>query len=255
MSTIDYSVTDGVARIVFANEAKGNVMGGDVMEALAEAGAAVCADVSIKVILLAARGANFGVGGDINEFVAHSHHMRKHVLGMASRLHSAVTHLRNAPAPVVAAVKGVTAGASFSVMLGADMVIASRSAKIVAAYTRSGLTPDGGGTYFLPRIVGRQRAFDLLATNPTLTADEAQALGIVARVADDAVFEEEVEKLVQSLAEAAPGVLPALKKLLQNSASASLESQLAAEAESISTMAATPTTLERLKAFLARKKS
>jgi len=116
------------------------------------------------------------------------------------------------------------------------------------------LSPDGGGTYFLPRIVGRQRAFDIFATNPTLSADQAYELGIVTHVLDDENFDAEVEKLVKKIVDSPPGALAALKKLLNTSLAASLEDQLKAEAKSIATLTDSPSTMERLIAFMERSK-
>src|SRR5690606_10504128 len=104
--------------------------------------------------------------------------------------------LNRLAAPVVAAVNGMAAGGGFSLVCMSDLAIATRSARFNFAYTRSALTTDGGATWFLPRLVGLQRAFDILATNPTLDAEEAARLGIIARVVDDDRFETEVEALV-----------------------------------------------------------
>ncbi|MGB1881524.1 MAG: enoyl-CoA hydratase/isomerase family protein, partial [Gammaproteobacteria bacterium] len=81
-----------------------------------------------------------------------------------------------------------------------DLAIATRSARFNLAYTRSGLTPDGGATWFLPRLVGTQRAFDIMALNPTLSAEQAEELGLIARVVDDESFASEVEWTLQQLA-------------------------------------------------------
>src|SRR4051812_10486725 len=89
-------------------------------------------------------------------------------------------------APVIAAVNGSAGGAGFSLAIFADIVLAAESAKFTLAYTRAGLSPDGGSTYFLPRIIGLRRALELALTNRVLTAREAQDWGIVTRVVADA---------------------------------------------------------------------
>ncbi len=248
-----FSVKDNLARIVIANEASSNAIDLQVCRELAEAAGLIGADAGIKAVLIEARGKVFGVGGDINEFMRNRDRIRDHILEMTAYFHAAIVQLHNGPAPVIVAVNGMAAGGSFSLVCTADMAIAKRSAKFVAAYTRSGLSPDGGGTYFLPRLVGGQRAFDIFATNPTLTADQALELGIVSRVVEDDAFETEVGKLVQSIVESSPGALSALKKLLRGSTSASLEQQLLAESEAIATLAASSATLARLSAFLGGK--
>ena len=248
-----FSIEEGLARIVIANEANSNAIDLQVCRELAEAATAIGLDASIKAVLIEARGKAFGVGGDLKELVRNRDRIQAHILEMTTHFHAAIVQLRSVTAPVVIAVNGIAAGGSFSLVCTADMAIAKRSAKFVAAYTRSGLSPDGGGTFFLPRIVGVQRAFDIFATNPTLTADQALELGILSRVVDDDVFEAEVSKLVQTIMESPPGALPALKKLLRGSTSASLEQQLLAESEAIATLAASSATLARLNAFVGGK--
>jgi len=251
---IELTVADGIARITLANPQNYNCIDLEFARGLAAAATQCAADPTVRAIVIAAQGDVFCVGGDIKDFMANRHRSREHLLEMASNFHVGVTLLRNAAAPVILALNGMAAGGGFGLVCGADLVIAKRSAKLNSAYTRSGLTPDGGSTFFLPRIVGIRKAFDLMATNPTLTADQAYELGIVSRVVDDADFDAEVEKVVRGVAEMIPEALASLKALLNASASAALQQQLAAEAESISKIAANPATLDRLSAFLNKKK-
>jgi 2-(1,2-epoxy-1,2-dihydrophenyl)acetyl-CoA isomerase len=249
---IDFAVAGGIARIVLANPENRNAIDGGFCEAFAAIAAACENDRDIALILLAARGDFFSVGGDFRDFVANRSRIAAHLRGMATLFHDGIMSLRRAAAPVLAAVNGTAAGGGFSLVCAADLVLARRSAKFVSAYTRSGLTPDGGLTFFLPRIVGLRAAFDIMATNPTLTAEQAQALGIVSRVVDDDGFEAEVERTLQELAALPAGTLAGLKSLLRSSTHADLVTQLAAEREAIARSAASPATQERLDAFLAR---
>jgi 2-(1,2-epoxy-1,2-dihydrophenyl)acetyl-CoA isomerase len=114
---------------------------------------------------------------------------------------------------------------------GADVVLASASAKLVMAYTGIGLVPDGGSTWYLPRIVGVSRALDLALTNRVLSADEACAWGLVSRVVADDDLTSEAESLARTLASGPTGALGAAKRLLRGSLDRSLEDQLAHEAE------------------------
>jgi 2-(1,2-epoxy-1,2-dihydrophenyl)acetyl-CoA isomerase len=251
---IELQVADGVARITLTNPQNYNCIDLEFTRELAAAATKCAADPGIRAILIAAQGDVFCVGGDIKDFIANKHRSREHLLEMASTFHLAVTHLRSAAAPVILALNGMAAGGGFSLVCGADLVIAKRSAKLNSAYTRSGLTPDGGGTFFLPRIVGIRKAFDIMATNPTLSADQAYELGIVSRVVDDAEFDAEVEKAVRGIADMIPEALASLKALLNASPSAALQQQLAAEAQSLAKISANPATLDRLSAFLNKKK-
>jgi enoyl-CoA hydratase/carnithine racemase len=97
-------------------------------------------------------------------------------------------------------------------VLAGDLVVAGRSARLNSGYTRSGLTPDGGGTWLLPRIVGHQRAFEIMALNETISAEAAHALGLVTRIVEDGDLDAEVEGLLARLATMAPGVLGTLRR-------------------------------------------
>jgi 2-(1,2-epoxy-1,2-dihydrophenyl)acetyl-CoA isomerase len=251
---IRFSVADGVARITFANAAGRNAMDLQFCREFGQAAIACETDSSIKAILIAAEGEMFSVGGDIVDFVAHKDSIHAHVLDMATQIHIGVSGLRRAAAPVIAAVNGMAAGGAFSLLAGADVVIAKRSAKFNPAFTRSGLTPDAGGTYFFPRVAGFRKAFWIMATNPTLTAEQAAEIDLVTQVVDDAVFEAEVERVVRMFAESAPGALAGLKSLFRSSLTNTLDDQLNLEARSIAGRCADPATLERLVAFVEKKK-
>jgi len=253
LSRIDYNVTGGLARITLANEAKHNAMDGTFCAEFAKISMEVLSDTSIKLVLIDAKGKSFCVGGDLDNFLENRHSIQAHVNEMAANFHTATSHLRRVAAPIVIAVNGMAAGGGFSLVLNADLAVAKRSAKLCPAYTRSGLTPDGGGTWFLPRLVGLQRAFDIFATNPTLTADEAQQLGLVSRVIDDDDFEGEVHKIVAQLMSMPDGALASLKQLLRNSAGASLEEQLVNESTAIGESAKRGSTLASIDAFIARR--
>jgi len=253
-SRVALEITGGLARITLINPPRHNAMDLQFCNELADAATRCSTAPELKAVLLAAEGDVFCVGGDIVEFVANRERLHQHVLASAAQFHVAVTQLHRLPAPLIVAVNGTAAGGGFSMVCAADLAIARRSAKLNPAYTRSGLTPDGGGTWFLPRIVGSRKAFEIFATNPTLSADEACSLGIVSRVVDDASFDAEVAKLARQIEEAPAGVLGALKKLVHASLGASLEEQLDAEAASIAAQAALPSTQNLLAAFLSKRR-
>ncbi len=243
----------GIARLRLVNPGGRNAVDLHFCEAFARAVRACEAGPEpAAVVVVSAEGEAFSVGGDIREFVAERAQIEKHVRKMAAALHQGVLRLHRMDATVVFAVAGVAAGAGFSLVCGADLVLAGRSARFTSAYTRSGLSPDGGGTWFLPRIVGARRAFELMALNPVLGAEEARGLGLVTRVVDDDALAAETEAVARQLAAMPPGGLAALKRLLRSARDNTLEHQLAAEADSISRLAATPSTMARLEAFLAR---
>jgi 2-(1,2-epoxy-1,2-dihydrophenyl)acetyl-CoA isomerase len=251
---IRFSVAEGVARIVFANPAHYNAMDLPFCQEFARAAIACETDPTVKAILIAAEGDVFSVGGDIGDFVANKDRIQPHVLDMATQIHIGVSSLRRAAAPVIAAINGMTAGGAFSLIAGADVVIAKRSAKFNPAFTKWGLTPDAGGTYFFPRVAGFRKAFWIMATNPTLTAEQAAEIDLVSQVVDDETFVDEVERVVRLFADSAPGALAGLKALFRASLTNTLDDQLNLEARSIAARSADPATLERLIAFVGKKR-
>lgn len=249
-SAIKVSTTDGVARITLARPERRNAIDLTTCEELASATSEIEKNPDAKVLILSGEGKFFSVGGDIDHFVAHKGTLHDELVKMTSAFHEAILSMHRMSAPVIVAVNGIAAGGGFSLVCGADLAIAKRSAKLVSAYTRSGLTPDGGGTWYLPRLVGAQKAFDLMATNPTLTADEALKIGIVGRVVDDAQFESEVDAVAKQIAALPSGAAQSLKRLLHASAPRSLEAQLADEAATLAKTGSSATTLAMLEAFL-----
>ncbi len=210
-------------------------------------------DPTVRVMVLTGRGKAFSVGGDLQAFVAQKHRLKDLILEMTAEFHASILSMRRMTAAVVVAVNGVAAGGGFSLVCGADLAIAKRSVKLVSAYTRSGLTPDGGGTYFLSRLVGPQRAFDLMATNPTLSADRALELGILSRVVDDAGFDAEVAAVASQLNDLPGSAVTGLKRLLRHDGEAALEAQLHREAVMLASSASQPEVIARLEAFLQAK--
>ncbi len=247
---IDLRIADGVGRITLDNVENHNTVDLRFTQELASAARLLEADQTVKVVVLGANGPVFSFGGDLNDFMRNRENIQTHIREMAAHFHNAVLCLTRMSAPVIAAVNGMAAGGGFSLVCMSDMAIARRSAKFNFAYTRSGLTPDGGSTYFLTRLVGPQKAFDIMATNPTLSAEQAHALGIISRVVDDDDFEAEVEHVVAELIALPSQALPRLKGLLRTSLSASLEQQFEHEAKSISEVAATTETVAMLQSFL-----
>ncbi len=250
---IAFSIEGAIARIVLNNPANRNAMDGVFIREFAAAALACEADPDLTAIVISARGDWFSAGGDLRSFMAHRDTIGAHVHELAGVLHTGVMALRRATAPVIAAVGGTAAGAGFSLVCGADIVVASEAARFVSAYTGMGLTPDGGGTHFLPRIVGRRVAFDLMATNPVLSAHEAKALGIVSRLVTPEALDEAVQTLVAQLADQPAGAVAGLKALLGRGQDDALASQLRAEMDSIARRVAEPATLERMERFLTRK--
>ena len=168
-------------------------------------------------------------------------------------LHMAISRFVRMDAPLVVAVNGAAGGGGMSFVLAADLVLAAESAKFTMAYTRAGLSPDGGSTFFLPRIVGVRRALELALTNRVLTAREAQEWGLVTRVVPDAALAAEAQTLAAQLAAGATGAFGAAKRLLHHSSSESLETQMELEAQAIAERSRGADAREGIAAFIAKR--
>jgi 2-(1,2-epoxy-1,2-dihydrophenyl)acetyl-CoA isomerase len=156
-------------------------------------------------------------------------------------------------APFIVAVNGAAGGGGMSFVLAADLVIAAESAKFAMAYTRAGLSPDGGSTYFLPRIVGARRALELALTNRVLSAREAFDWGLVSRVVADGALATESEALAKELSRGATQAFGAAKRLIHHSFAESLETQMELEAQAIAAQARGADAREGIAAFLAKR--
>ena len=251
--TVTRSIAARIGRITLNRPERLNAIDASLAKELKSVAREFASDPSIKVVVLTGAGSAFSVGGDLSDMLAHRANIASHVREMADDFHDALLSLHSMAAPLIVGVNGTAAGGGFSLACNGDLIVAKRTARFVSAYTRSGLTPDGGGSWFLPRMIGRQRAFDLLATNRTLSADEALQIGLISQAIDDADFEAALERIAVAVADLPADAGRELKRLLRRDERASLEAHLRMEAESIAAAVARPETIARLEAFLQKR--
>jgi len=255
MKTLLYEVKDHVARITFNRPEAANAldlaMGRDLMHASIQASE----DRAVRAVIITGAGKMFSGGGDLKSFAAQGDGLPAHLKEVALYLHAAISRFVRMDAPLIAAVNGSAGGAGMSLCLFADLVLAAESAKFTLAYTRAGLSPDGGSTYFLPRIVGLRRALELALTNRVLTAKEALEWGIVTRVVPDSELQAEAQALASQLASGATRAFGAARRLLHHSFGESLETQMELEAQAIADQARTRDAREGIAAFIAKRKA
>ncbi len=161
--------------------------------------------------------------------------------------------LRSMPVPTIAAVNGVAAGAGANVALGCDIVVAARSASFIQAFAKIGLVPDAGGTWLLPRLVGRANAIALAMLGDRLSADDAMRLGMIWQCVDDAVFAAEVQALAARLATMPTRALAATRQAMDASQSLDLAGALSHEADVQRTLGYGHDFKEGVAAFLAKR--
>jgi 2-(1,2-epoxy-1,2-dihydrophenyl)acetyl-CoA isomerase len=222
-----FATEGGVARLTLNRPDRLNsfndAMHAEVRDALSQ----VRASVDTRVLLLTGAGRGFCAGQDLGDrAVAPGAEPVDLGTSIDRNYKPLVLGLRALPMPVVCAVNGVAAGAGANIALACDLVIATKSASFIQAFSKIGLIPDSGGTHFLPRLVGTARAMGLAMLGDKLPAEQAAAWGLIWKCVDDADFAASVESLVQQLAAAATRGLAAIKQAIYASAENTLEAQL-----------------------------
>jgi 2-(1,2-epoxy-1,2-dihydrophenyl)acetyl-CoA isomerase len=252
-STLLFEIKDHVARITLNRPDAANSVNADMARELMHAAIYCSEDPSVRAVILTGAGRMFSGGGDLKSFAAQEDRLPGHLKEVAGNLHLAISRLARMNAPVIAAVNGSAGGAGLSLCCFCDIVLAAESAKFTLAYTRAGLSPDGGSTFFLPRIIGLRRALELALTNRVLSAAQAMDWGIVTKVVPDATLQAEAQTLAAQLAAGATVALGAAKRLLHHSFGESLETQMELEAQAIAEQARGRDAREGIAAFIAKR--
>ena len=185
---------------------------------------------TIRAIVLSAEGRGFCAGQDLGDrAVAPNADAPDLGLSIETYYNPLIKLITDMPKPVVCAVNGVAAGAGANIALACDLVLAAKSASFVQAFCRLGLVPDSGGTWFLPRVIGRARAMGLAMLGDKLSAEKAMAWGMIWQVVEDDALRSEASKLAEHLASQPTYGLSLIKKAINVSADNSLEDQLILE--------------------------
>lgn len=224
MSSILYSVAEGVASITLNRPEKFNSFNKEMAQRLQACLDEAAADEAVRCILLSGTGKAFCAGQDLSESPDPSTLDFEQILN--ERYNPIVLRLRNIDKPVICAVNGVAAGAGANLALAGDIVLAKQSASFVQAFINIGLIPDCGGTFMLPRLVGAQRAMALCITGEKVMADDAVKMGMIYKAIPDEQFEAESMALAVKLAQMPTAGIALTKKLMNQSFEHSLEEQL-----------------------------
>jgi 2-(1,2-epoxy-1,2-dihydrophenyl)acetyl-CoA isomerase len=251
--TITLVQQGGIATITLNRPAQFNALNLQMSKDLLNVAIGLDEDPSVRCVVLTGAGKAFFAGGDLSAFGDAGDGRGALLKEMTTYFHGAIARFASMNAPVIAKVNGVAAGAGFSMMLACDLAVAASSAKFTMAYTRSGLTPDGSSTWFLPRTVGLRRAQELTLLNPTLSAAQALEWGLVTRVVDDAELDAQTTELAESLAAGPTLTLGAAKRLLRDSADHGLASQMELESQAIARASLTHDGREGVNAFLDKR--
>jgi len=247
------TVENSIATLVLDRPAVGNTIDMSLARALVDATVRCDEDEAIRCVVLTGRGRLFCGGGDVSAFAGAGDDLSAFLRELAGVLHEAISRLVRMKKPLVVLVNGPAAGAGLSLALAGDITLAARSAHFTAAYGALGLTPDGGMTWSLPRLVGYRRAQEIILGNRRVSAEEAAAIGLVTRVVADDALEAAGAELAANLARASTAALGAARQLLLDSFDAQLEDQLEREAQAIAAAGATPEARAAIAAFLAKR--
>ncbi|MGY6567896.1 MAG: enoyl-CoA hydratase-related protein [Salinarimonas sp.] len=230
--TLALTRKDGVAVIRLDRPERLNALTAAMHAELRSALEACRTDDTVQVVMLTGAGRAFSSGQDLTEDLPRGADGRIDLEPPLMRDYNPlVLALADFPKLTIAALNGPAVGASANIALACDLVVAARSAFLQQAFARIALIPDAGGTWILPRLVGPKRALAMMLTAEQITAEEAQRMGLVARVFEDADFEAEAEALAISLARGPALAQQAMKQAVRDSLTNDLETQLALEAQ------------------------
>jgi enoyl-CoA hydratase/carnithine racemase len=254
LTTIRLEVDGEIGTLTLDRPEVLNAMSPELIGELVTAAAWLADRAPLRALIVSGAGRAFSAGGDINWFKRGLEEggadLPAEVRRGADVLHQAIIDFRRIPYPVIAAVNGVAAGAGFSLALMCDTRIASTEAAFVCAYGRIGASPDGGMTYFLPRVLGPARATELLLNDPLLSAEQARELGIVAEVVPAGELMGRAREKAEKLARKAPHYVRTSKRLVGASLENTLADHLQLERHGIADSMATEDLREGVTAFL-----
>jgi 2-(1,2-epoxy-1,2-dihydrophenyl)acetyl-CoA isomerase len=242
-----------VARITLDRPQVGNAIDIPMAREFMERAIECDEDDSIRCVLVTGNGRLFCAGGDVAAFHGAGDQLPAFLKEITAYLHSAVSRFARMNKPLVTAINGPVAGAGIGLAIMGDIVLADPAAHFTLAYTAIGMSPDGGTTWLLPRLIGLRAAQELSLSNRRVKADEAASLGLVTRVAAEGALAEEAEKLSLELAASAVTALGATRRLLLESFSNSLETHMELESRAIAAQARTYEGREGVAAFVEKR--
>lgn len=227
--TVLLDVADHVATVTLNRPDRLNAADARMWSGIAAAMAAVAARSDVRAVVLRGAGRAFCAGADLAAGASAAGDERHSDVDTMRRIGAVCLAVHELAVPMVARVQGPAVGAGWNLALACDLVVAGRSATFSQIFARRGLSVDFGGSWLLPRLVGLQRAKELVLLADMLDAEEAHRLGLVTRVVDDDRLDEEVDAVVGQLVAGPPVALAASKRLLNAGPGSSLSAALEAE--------------------------
>jgi 2-(1,2-epoxy-1,2-dihydrophenyl)acetyl-CoA isomerase len=247
------TLEEGIKRITFNRPERRNSVDTETVELLRDAIYQSARDES-KVVILTGAGEAFCAGADLQATGAGDIRNLDVTASLRSHTNPTILAMRRLSKPIIARVHGPAAGVGCNYALACDLIIASERAKFGQVFVKIGLMPDGGSTYFLPRLVGYAKAFELMATGDIISAQEALALGLINRVVPVEELDATVNDLAARLAAAPSLALAKIKEGLNHGEKTDLASALEFEAVNQAACFQSGDFAEGVKAFLEKRK-
>ncbi|MFN8664552.1 MAG: enoyl-CoA hydratase-related protein [Thermomicrobiales bacterium] len=238
------------ALLTFTREERLNALDADTFASLREALARLHADRSVRIVIMTGRGRAFVAGADITGYVDRTVEEYVAFQRLGRSVYDGMTGLRQ---PIIAAVNGFALGGGFELVLAADLVVAAEHATFGLPEVKLGLLPGGGGTQRLPRLIGANRAKELLMTANFLTAEEARELGIVNRVVPAERLLDEAHALADRILTRAPLAVEMAKQLVADGLDAPLATAITMETGMTATLYDTEDAREGISAFIEKR--
>ncbi len=210
------------------------------------------ADENVRAIVITGSGKAFCAGQDLKEVTSPELNPGFRKI-LEEHYNPIIERIRNIEKPIVAAVNGVAAGAGANIALACDIVVAAENASFIQAFSKIGLVPDSAGTFFLPRLIGFQKASALMMLGDKVNATEALNLGMIYKIFPVAIFEEEIHNMATTLANMPTKAIGLTKRLLNESLSNSLKQQLALESDLQIEASSSNDYQEGVNAFMAKR--
>lgn len=250
---LTYTLQEGVATITLNRPDVYNALNDEITYELQDALKVVAKDDQVRVVVLTGAGKAFCSGQDLK--AASGQEKRSFLESLHKRYNPIIRAMRSLPKPIVCKLNGVAAGAGCSLALACDIIVASEEATLIEVFINIGLVPDSGSSYFLPRLVGMSKAFELCSMGSRVKAAEAVAIGLINKVVPAGQLDAAVGEYTQYYSQAPTRAIGLIKKMLNRSATATLDEMLEYEAYCQEIAGSSEDYKEGVQAFLEKRKA
>jgi 2-(1,2-epoxy-1,2-dihydrophenyl)acetyl-CoA isomerase len=251
---IDLAMADGLATLTLNAPDKLNAVSRKMIAELKECWEGLAGDSAVRAVLLTGAGRGFCAGADLADPDRESGATADSGAALDKFFNPVIRTMRAMPKPIIAAVNGVAAGVGMSFVMASDIAIAAKSASFLQAFARIGLLPDGGSTWFLPRLVGDARARALAMLAPQISAEQAKHWGLVWDVVEDADLMKAATDVARRLADGPTLSLARIKEAMNRASTSTLAAQLDVERDFQRELGKSADFKEGVAAFLAKRK-